>query len=81
MVQLRVFSTAWMLQQTTLEAGHETYKQWVKPTIPMYKDFYIFNLTNPKEFADGAKPKFDELGPYRYRCVCVCVFVYMCSAT
>ena len=33
----------------------------------MYKDFYIYNLTNPAEFRDGAKPHFDELGPYRYR--------------
>ena len=35
----------------------------------MYKDFYIFNLTNPNEFARGAKPSFKELGPYRYRYV------------
>ena len=55
------------LQQLTLEDGHQTYDQWIDPTIPMYKDYYVFNLTNPVEFADGAKPHFDELGPYRYR--------------
>lgn len=49
--------------------GHEVYNQWINPTVPMYKDFYIFNLTNPAEFARGAKPSFKELGPYRYRYV------------
>ena len=59
------------LQETTLEPGHETYEQWLNPTVPTYKDFYVYNLTNPEEFANGAKPSFEELGPYRYRLVLV----------
>ncbi|XP_065920344.1 lysosome membrane protein 2-like isoform X2 [Dysidea avara] len=54
-------------KETTLEPGHETYEQWLNPTVPTYKDFYVFNLTNSEEFANGAKPRFEELGPYRYR--------------
>ncbi|XP_065920236.1 lysosome membrane protein 2-like [Dysidea avara] len=54
-------------KETTLEPGHETYRQWLNPTAGMEKDFYIFNLTNPEEFAGGSKPRFEELGPYHYR--------------
>jgi len=50
-----------------LEPGHETYDQWLNPTVPTYKDFYLYDLVNPEEFANGAKPRFEELGPYRYR--------------
>merc|ERR1712045_1015555 len=33
------------------------------PVNPRLK-IYVFNFTNPDEFLTGAKPKFEELGPY-----------------
>jgi hypothetical protein len=33
----------------------------------MYQSFYFFNLTNPDEVMDGAKPRVVEIGPYVYR--------------
>ena len=62
-----IFQLLLLPQETTLEPGHETYDQWLNPTVPTYKDYYVYDLVNPEEFANGAKPRFEELGPYRYR--------------
>jgi len=35
--------------------------------IPMYTNFYMHNLTNPNATLYGAKPEFNEIGPYCYR--------------
>ena len=52
-----------------MEEGHATYEQLQKPSIPIHKDFYFFNLTNAEEFAferGGVKPDLAEIGPYSY---------------
>lgn len=61
-------SYLWLvLQQMTLEDGHVTYEQLRKPSIPVYKSFYFFNLTNPVQFQKGtAKAALQEIGPYTY---------------
>lgn len=49
--------------------GHATYEQLQFPMIPIYKDFYFYNLTNAEEFASsngGVKPELEEIGPYSY---------------
>ena len=52
----------------TLEEGHMTYEQLRDPTVPIYKSFYFFNLTNPEEFEEGiAIASMEEIGPYSYR--------------
>ena len=52
----------------TLEEGHLTYDQLKEPSVPVYKAFYFFNLTNPDDFQDGvAKAILQEIGPYTYR--------------
>eukprot|EP01128_Nolandella_sp_AFSM9_P009244 TRINITY_DN5864_c0_g1_i1.p1 TRINITY_DN5864_c0_g1~~TRINITY_DN5864_c0_g1_i1.p1 ORF type:complete len:566 (-),score=84.97 TRINITY_DN5864_c0_g1_i1:143-1687(-) len=47
------------------------YGLWINNTLeddtPEYLNFYIFNITNPKEFLKGAKPKVFEMGPFSYR--------------
>ena len=56
----------------TVQEGHATYEQLQEPSIPIYKNFYFFNLTNHKEFAErngGVKPVLQEVGPYSYRSV------------
>ena len=58
------------LQKVTVKEGHATYEQLENPSIPIYKDFYFFNLTNAVEFAESygeATPELVEIGPYSYR--------------
>lgn len=54
-------------ESVTLEPGHASYEQLKNPTLPVWKDFYFFNLTNAAEFAEGAKPNVTQVGPYSYR--------------
>lgn len=51
-----------------LKPGSQTFDLWRKPPIPLALDFYFFNWTNPEEINDPSKkPKFAEIGPYRFR--------------
>ncbi|CAH8451988.1 unnamed protein product [Heterobilharzia americana] len=43
------------------------YPEWLEPSVPVYAQFYFFNLTNPIEFQAGQKPCVQQLGPYTYR--------------
>ena len=56
-------------QKVTITPGHATYEQLQNPTLPVWKDIYYFNLTNPDEFQAGRMPKLSEIGPYSYRWV------------
>lgn len=47
--------------------GSFSYDLWHYTPIPLYIRFYLFNLTNPDEFTNGAKPVLQEVGPYVYR--------------
>lgn len=50
-----------------LRNGSETFASWEKPPIPVYSQFYFFNVTNPEEILKGEKPRLEEVGPYTYR--------------
>ncbi|CAL8094378.1 unnamed protein product [Calicophoron daubneyi] len=56
-----------IVYETQLVNGSEVYQQWAKPTIPIYIEFYLFNLTNPASFLSGGKPVVNQIGPYTYR--------------
>lgn len=50
-----------------LEPDSTLYKTWQKPPGAIQFDIYLFNWTNPHEIGDpNIKPKFVEVGPYRY---------------
>ena len=55
------------VQRVTITEGHATYEQLENLTLPLWKSFYFFNLTNPEEFEAGNKPVLVEVGPYSYR--------------
>ena len=55
------------VQELVIEPGSVTYKQLLNPTVPLFKDIYFFNLTNPDDFQNGATPDLNEVGPYSYR--------------
>ncbi|VDQ13988.1 unnamed protein product [Trichobilharzia regenti] len=54
-------------RQTRIIPGSFVYPEWLQPSIPVYAQFYLFNLTNPVEFQAGEKPRVEQLGPYTYR--------------
>ena len=67
-----------LLQHENLLESSETLDSNTKMTVDMFKQpkeksflkFYFFNLTNPDEVTEhGAKPIFNEIGPYSYRIV------------
>ncbi|XP_076999234.1 lysosome membrane protein 2 isoform X1 [Tamandua tetradactyla] len=50
-----------------LKNGTETFDSWEKPPLPVYTQFYFFNVTNPEEILEGEIPQVTEVGPYTYR--------------
>ncbi|XP_005103573.2 scavenger receptor class B member 1 [Aplysia californica] len=45
----------------------ETYDVWQNVPIPVYMQFYVFNVTNVEEVLAGEKPYLTQWGPYTYR--------------
>lgn len=46
------------------------YKEWIKPSTPIYMKYYVFNVTNPNEIFEGLEiPNVTQIGPYSYRYV------------
>ena len=58
----------------TVQEGHATYEQLQNLTLPLWKSFYFFNLTNKEDFEAGSKPILEEVGPYSYRWVTIEIF-------
>ena len=57
-----------LFQNIEIKEGSLQYKNWYEPEVPIYMQWYIFNLTNADEVMQNkTKPKFDQLGPYTYR--------------
>ena len=50
-----------------LRDGSQLYTMWRNPTIPIYLQFYAFDLTNSYEVLLGDRPSFTQKGPYTYR--------------
>ncbi|XP_071510540.1 lysosome membrane protein 2-like [Diadema antillarum] len=43
------------------------YPLWRDVPLPIYMQFWFWNLTNPEEFLQGGPARLEELGPYSYR--------------
>lgn len=50
-----------------LKPGTDVTKQWVDPSVPIYLQFYIFDVSNPMEAKQGQRPYLVQKGPYSYR--------------
>lgn len=50
-----------------LQNGTKVFNSWEKPPLPVYIQFYFFNVTNPEEILQGEIPLLEEVGPYTYR--------------
>lgn len=52
-------------EQMRLVKGSPTLSQWANPdNVPIDFSVFLFNITNPEEFAAGEKPIVNEVGPY-----------------
>lgn len=55
-------------EDVQLKPGSSVFNEWKNTSIPFFKKFYIFNLTNPEEvMAGSATPSVEQIGPYSYR--------------
>ena len=43
------------------------YEEWKVPTAPSYKQFWVYNVTNPTEILNGTTPHLKEVGPFTYQ--------------
>merc|ERR1711935_1050564 len=60
-----------VLNKMVLRPGSDTLKTWGDPPIQTHQSVYIFNVTNPNEVLQGAKPNLVEIGPVVYKTVLV----------
>ncbi|XP_070780729.1 lysosome membrane protein 2-like isoform X2 [Enoplosus armatus] len=54
-------------KEIVLVEGSRVFESWKTPPPPVYMEFFFFNVTNVKEFLQGAKPEVNQVGPYTYR--------------
>lgn len=54
-------------ENLVLKPDSEGYKQWKDPSVPIYLQFFIFDVVNPVEAKKGARPFVLQRGPYSYR--------------
>ncbi|KAM4720234.1 lysosome membrane protein 2-like isoform 2-T2 [Anableps anableps] len=54
-------------KEIVLVEGSRVFESWTNPPPPVFMEFFFFNVTNVKEFIQGAKPEVKQIGPYTYR--------------
>ena len=53
-------------QNINLKAGTDLREMWSNFPDPVGFKVYFFNVTNPMDIQNGAKPILNEVGPYVY---------------
>ncbi|KAG0720687.1 Protein croquemort [Chionoecetes opilio] len=54
-------------QELAIKEGSRAYGMWKSTPVPLSLRLHVFNLTNPEEVKEGAKPILQEVGPYVWR--------------
>ncbi|XP_063786535.1 platelet glycoprotein 4 [Pseudophryne corroboree] len=53
-------------KEAVIEEGTIAYENWIVPGSPVYREFWIFNVSNPDEVINGSQPILEQHGPYTY---------------
>lgn len=61
----RVFGTM-LEQRLMLVPGSKTLDNFKAPPVPIFMQFWLFNVTNPEAVMGGATPELQQVGPYTY---------------
>lgn len=57
-----------LFQKVQLKRGGLVFKEWKHSSLPIFMQYFVFNLTNPEEVVAGtAVPNVTQMGPYSYR--------------
>ncbi|KNC20910.1 hypothetical protein FF38_00324 [Lucilia cuprina] len=59
-----MFKFSLLAAEINLKPNSETRQMWEKFPIPVMFSIYVFNITNPQDVENGAKPKLKETGPF-----------------
>ncbi|NXX92660.1 SCRB1 protein, partial [Centropus bengalensis] len=55
------------LQNVRIDPSSISFNMWKDIPVPFYMSVYFFEVLNPKEVLQGAKPAVNQRGPYVYR--------------
>ncbi|NWS67118.1 SCRB1 protein, partial [Crotophaga sulcirostris] len=55
------------LQNVRIDPSSISFNMWKDIPVPFYMSVYFFEVLNPKEVLQGAKPVLNQRGPYVYR--------------
>lgn len=58
--------SAQLEQKLVLSADSETIENFISPPVPIFMQFYFFNVTNVDEILNGSIAKLDQIGPFTY---------------
>ncbi|NXU56522.1 SCRB1 protein, partial [Turnix velox] len=56
-----------LLQNVRIDPNSISYSMWKDIPVPFYMSAYLFEVLNPNEILQGAKPMVNQRGPYVYR--------------
>uniref|UniRef100_A0A8C9T333 Platelet glycoprotein 4 n=1 Tax=Scleropages formosus TaxID=113540 RepID=A0A8C9T333_SCLFO len=60
--------TSTVSKEAVLENGTTAYENWISTAVPVYRQFWIFEVKNPVQVVEnGSIPQVTEKGPYTYR--------------
>lgn len=62
-----LFFFPFSLQNVKINPSSISYQMWKDIPVPFYLSVHFFEVLNPKEVLQGAKPALSQRGPYVYR--------------
>ena len=70
-VLVLLFAPGWLQSvindQLVLSPQSKRFSAWKAPDIPIYTQFYMFDVENPEDVKNGEPPSVRQRGPYSYR--------------
>jgi len=63
-IALNVFPKVLQKQLNKMFIPRKDDPDFITSTLPLYNEYYMFNVTNPSEFLNGAQLRVNEVGPF-----------------